>query len=106
MSNRKSKREKPDNGKDSFAKEEDLKKRTDVNTDSFKDRVRFPVTMFVDNIEFQPRVPLLVITRTSYDLLLTEADIYKLHEWLSERIKHKYYVDARIRFIGRTEEDG
>jgi hypothetical protein len=103
MPGRRGKREQPD---DSFAKEEELKKRTDVNMDNFKDRVRYPVTMYVDDMEFQPRVPLLVVTRTAYDLLLTEADIYKLHEWLSERIKLKHYVDARIRFIGRTEEDG
>jgi hypothetical protein len=92
--------------KDIFEREEELKKRPEINTDDFKDRVRYPVTMFVDDIEFQPKVPLLVVTRTAYDLLLTEADIFKLHTWLTERIEHKHYVDARIRFIGRTEEDG
>jgi hypothetical protein len=92
--------------KDIYEKEEELKRDPNVNTDDFKDRVRYPVTMFVDDMEFQPKVPLLVVTRTAYDLLLTEKDIFRLHAWLDERIQHKHYVDARIRFIGRTEEDG
>ncbi len=92
--------------KDSFEKDKELQNNPDIKTEDFKDRVRYPVTMYVDDIEFQPKVPILVVTRTSYDLLLTETDIFKLHAWLEERIKHKHYVDARIRFIGRTEEDG
>ena len=84
---------------------EEKTKKEDIQTSDFKDRTRFPQTMHVDGIEFEPETPLLVITRTSYDLLLTEDDVLKLYMFLAGRIKHKLYRSTRIRFIGRTEDD-
>ena len=92
--------------KDIFDKEEELKNDPEINEGDFKDRTRFPMTMHVDGMEFEPEIPLLVITRTSYDLLLTEDDVLKLYMFLAGRIKHKLFKTTRIRFIGRTEDDG
>ena len=89
--------------RDVFDTEDELKKDRNIKTEDFKDRVRYPLVMYVDAVEFEPKVPLLVITRTAYDLLLDETEIQRLHEWTSERIKTKHYKDARIRFIGRIE---
>jgi len=90
---------------DVFDTQEASKKNKDVNTETFKDRVRFPVTMFVDEIEFEPEASLSVITRSSYDLLLTEDDVLKLYMYLSNRIKHRLFRDTRIRFTGRMQDD-
>lgn len=84
---------------------EEEAKKEGVRTTDFKDRVRFPLTMHVDEMEFEPETPLEVITRTSYDLLLTEDDVLKLYMYLAGRIKHRLYKTTRIRFIGRTEDD-
>lgn len=93
----------PKKKKDVFDTEVELEKNKDVRTQDFKDRVRYPLVMYVDAIQFEPATPLNVITRTSYDLLLDEAEIQRLHDWTEERIKQKHYKDARIRFIGRIE---
>lgn len=70
----------------------------------FKDRVRYPLVMDVHKIEFEPDVPLLVVTRSSYDLLLNEESAIQLHAMLSEWLKTKQYKDARIRFIGDVSD--
>ena len=76
-----------------------------IKTEDFKDRVRFPLVMHVVDMEFEPDVPLAVITRTAYDLLLTEDDVLKLYMFLAGRIKHRLFKDTRIRFIGRVTEE-
>ncbi len=86
--------------KDIFDTEKELKNNPDIKTDDFKDRVRYPQVMDVHKIEFEPAVPLLVVTRTSYDLLLNEDAVTELHAMLSEWLKTKHYKDARIRFVG------
>jgi len=67
-----------------------------------RSRIRFPITLFVDGIEFNPTVDFDDgAVRTSYDLEITEHDMIKLHEWLGERISKGQFISARIRFTGR-----
>ena len=67
-----------------------------------KSRIRFPITLFVDGIEFEPQVDFDDETvRTSYDLELTEYDMRKLYEGLGNRISKGHFISARIRFVGR-----
>ena len=67
-----------------------------------RSRIRFPITLFVDGIEFDPKVEFDDgAVRTSYDLEITEYDMTKLYEWLGDRISRGRHISARIRFIGR-----
>ena len=67
-----------------------------------RSRIRFPITLFVDGIEFDPKVEFDDgAVRTSYDLEITEYDMTKLYEWLGARISKGRHISARIRFTGR-----
>ena len=85
--------------------DEEKDDKTAIITEDFKDRVRFPLVMHVVDMEFEPDIPLEVITRTAYDLLLTEDDVLKLYMFLAGRIKYRLFKDTRIRFIGRVTEE-
>lgn len=64
-------------------------------------RVRHPLTVWVDKIEFEPEVDTNGVTRSAYDLELTESDMKKLYEGLKNRLEKKYISPVRIRIIGR-----
>lgn len=66
----------------------------------YKDIVRFPLKLFVTDIELSP-TPLFEIVRTSYDLELSPPEIRKLHEWLGKKLEEQPFTVARIRIIGR-----
>ena len=66
-----------------------------------RSRVRLPITVYVDGIEFEPDVELTSITRTSYDLELTEYDMLKLYEGLKARLESHLPKAVRIRVTGR-----
>jgi hypothetical protein len=67
-----------------------------------KSRVRYPSTLWIDKIEFEPEIS-GEVTRTSYDLELTEYDMKVLYEGLKERLENKIYKATRIRFTGRQD---
>ena len=64
-------------------------------------RVRFPITVYVDGIEFDPDVQYTTVTRTSYDLELNEHDMQKLYEGLKARLDSHLPKAIRIRITGR-----
>jgi hypothetical protein len=64
-------------------------------------RIRHPLTVWVDKIEFEPEVDYGGVTRTAYDLELTEYDMQKLYDGLKERLEKKTVIATRIRIIGR-----
>jgi len=64
-------------------------------------RVRLPITVYVDGIEFEPDVEFTAVTRTSYDLELNEHDMQKLYEGLKERLDSHLPKAIRIRVTGR-----
>ena len=64
-------------------------------------RVRHPITVYVDGIEFEPDVELATVTRTSYDLELNEYDVRKLYEGLKARLDSHLPKAMRIRITGR-----
>lgn len=65
-------------------------------------RIRIPLTLFVDKIEFDPEVDFdAQVVRTAYDLELTEHDLIKLHQDLTKIIQDGRRGSKRIRFIGR-----
>jgi hypothetical protein len=67
-----------------------------------RSRIRFPITLYVDGVEFSPTIDFEQETvRTAYDLELAENDMRKLHEWLGNKISKGQFISARIRFIGR-----
>lgn len=63
--------------------------------------VRYPVTLFVDSIQFDPEVYSGDVVRTAYDLELTEYDIKKLYDVLDACVKKHPIIPIRIRVIGR-----
>lgn len=63
--------------------------------------VRFPITLFVDRIDFEPEVYVGTEVRTAYDLEITEYDIRKLHTRLTEHLNIQPVAPVRIRVIGR-----
>jgi hypothetical protein len=68
--------------------------------DRRKSVVRFPVTLYIDKVEFEPQID-PVIVRTAYDFELTEYDMKILYEGLKHRLENKIIVPTRIRFTGR-----
>lgn len=63
--------------------------------------VRYPVTLFVDSIQFDPEVYSGDVVRTAYDLELTEYDMKKLYEMLKACLDASVVTPIRIRVIGR-----
>jgi hypothetical protein len=63
--------------------------------------VRFPVTLFVDQIEFDPVKYEGNVVRTAYDLELTEYDMKKLYEELKIRLEKPVVIPTTIRVTGR-----
>lgn len=63
--------------------------------------VRYPVTLFVDSIQFDPEVYSGDVVRTAYDLELTEYDIKNLYDVLDACVKKNPIIPIRIRVIGR-----
>jgi len=66
-------------------------------------RVRLPITVYVDRVEFDPVVEFTTTTRTSYDLELNEYDMRKLFEGLKQKLEgpSQFPKATRIRVIGR-----
>ncbi len=65
--------------------------------------VRFPITLFVDAIQFDPDVYMGDIVRTAYDLDIEEYDAKKLYEELGRHLKGEVKSPIRIRVIGRLK---
>lgn len=63
--------------------------------------VRFPITLYVDKLEFEPEVFLGRVVRTAYDLELTEYDMKQMYEEIGKRLNAKFVHPMRIRVIGR-----
>lgn len=63
--------------------------------------VRFPITLYVDRLEFEPEVFMGKVVRTAYDLEITEYDAKKLYEELGNRLKQHPMTPIRVRVIGR-----
>jgi len=68
-----------------------------------RSRVRLPITVYVDAVEFDPVVEFTTTTRTSYDLELTEYDMKKLFEGLKLKLEREsqFPKATRIRITGR-----
>jgi len=65
-------------------------------------RVRHPITIYVEKVEFDPEVVIdFEVIRTAYDIELNEQDMRKLYEGLKTRLEEKFPVAIRIRIIGR-----
>jgi hypothetical protein len=63
--------------------------------------VRFPITLYVDKLEFEPDVFTGKTVRTAYDLEITEYDAKVLYEELGKRLDKRPMTPVRIRVIGR-----
>ncbi len=68
--------------------------------DRRKSIVRSPLVLFVDGLELEPEVS-MGVTRTSYDLEITEYDMRKLQTWISKRLQQPIITPLRVRVIGR-----
>lgn len=75
--------------------------RRKIGDDKIHHRVRHPLTLYVDKIEFEPDVNFGDVTRSAYDLELTKYEMIKLRDYLKERLEQKTVISARIRVTGR-----
>lgn len=64
------------------------------------ERIRYPLTLFVEKIEFEPKPDVDGVTRTVYDLDIDEFYMRQLHKFLDERLKQVVISPARIRVTG------
>ena len=78
-------------------------KLNEYNGPDRRGRVRLPITVYVDRVEFDPVVEFTTTTRTSYDLELNEFDMKKLYEGLKLKLEgpSQFPKATRIRVIGR-----
>lgn len=84
----------------SYAEKKTVERRKN-DDEKIHHRVRHPLTIYVDKIEFEPDINLGDVTRSAYDLELTEFDMRKLHDWLTQRLEEKVIIACRIRVTGR-----
>jgi hypothetical protein len=63
--------------------------------------LRHPIILYVDKVEISPITEMNVVTRTVYDLELTEYDVKKLYEGIKQRMDSNLPKAMRIRVIGR-----
>lgn len=69
-----------------------------------KSRVRFPTTLWITKIIFEPEFE-PEPTLTAYDLELDEEDMIFLYKELGNRLKNKHIKATRIQFIGMLGKD-
>jgi hypothetical protein len=71
-------------------------------TENKKSRVRSPLTLFVDKVEFNPPSEFSTeVVRTAYDIELTEYDARKMIEGLQNRLSEHVPATIRVRITGR-----
>ena len=72
-----------------------------MNDKPVKRRVRIPVTLFVETIDFRPVVEFdFTAVMTAYDLEIAEVHLRELHQEIGNHLE-KHGGSKRIRVIGK-----